>query len=402
MSIAPHLTQTEQVIAEFGQNPYLCYQCQRCASGCPTAQAMRYWPSKMVRLVQLGLTDRLLTDASVWRCLTCETCAVRCPTGVSPRQLVEALRTRTMAEYYHTDKRELLAGNEELLRGLRALGVLGERIHSAHNISGDDNTNRLIWSSNLPQVPAGLDRKEGAETVYFVGCVTSLFPMSYGIAQSFVTVLERAQANFTTLGGQEWCCGYPLLVAGLGPQVQELARHNVAQVKALGAKRIVVTCPSCYHVWHHVYPTLLGDEMDVPVVHATELLAEMVEAGQVRFKEMAQTVTYHDPCDLGRKSGVYDAPRRVIQSIPGLTFTEMARRRSDALCCGGGGNLETFDPALVKDVAEQRVAEAAQSKAAILVSACPQCERTLSKAARERKLRLRVMDVVELAERAMA
>jgi len=113
-------------------------------------------------------------------------------------------------------------------------------------------------------------------------------------------------------------------------------------------------------------------------------------------------VPYHAPCDLGRKSGIFDAPREILQRIPGYTFVEMQQSREHALCCGGGGDLETFDPDLVQQVAAQRVAQAAQVGATVLVSACPQCVRTLAKATRAEKLRIRVMDLTQFVEMAVA
>jgi heterodisulfide reductase subunit D len=379
-----------------GENTYLCYQCQKCSVGCPTAHAMTYRPAQIMRAVQFGLQGMLLQDASIWRCLTCETCGTFCPNDLHPREVIEALRCMAMEDGLD------LSSDEVLERGVRALRLLGARIDDAHNISGDANDNRLIWATNLPEQPPGLDRKSGAETVYFVGCVSSLYPMSYAVPQAFVTILERAQVDYTTMGGEEWCCGYPLLIGGQVKAAEAVMRHNVETVRALGAKRVMMTCPSCYHSWHHVYPEVIGD-LGFEVVHATQLLAEMVAEGRLPLKEgRKMVVTYHDPCDLGRKGGIYDAPRRVLEAIPGVTFVEMDSRRETSLCCGGGGNLETFDPDLGAEVAAKRVAEAEDVGAQVLASACPQCERTLTKSTRASRVRIRVMDVAQLVEQALA
>jgi Fe-S oxidoreductase len=289
-----------------------------------------------------------------------------------------------------------------LERGVRALRLLADRIDEAHNISGDENDNRLIWANNLPEQPPNLDRKAGAETVYFVGCVSSLYPMSYGVPQAFVTILEKSGEDYTTMGTQEWCCGYPLLIGGQVRAAQAVIQHNVEEVRALGAKRVVMTCPSCYHSWHHVYPEIVG-ELGFEVMHATELMAEMVGQERLPMKQgRKMVVTYHDPCDLGRKGGIFEAPRRVLQAVPGVTFVEMDSRRETSLCCGGGGNLETFDPDLGAEVAAKRVAEAQAVGAQVIASACPQCERTLTKSTRASRVRIRIMDVAQLVERALA
>jgi heterodisulfide reductase subunit D len=194
-------------------------------------------------------------------------------------------------------------------------------------------------------------------------------------------------------------------MAGQLKQAEALIRHNVGQVRALGVPRVVTTCPSCYHMWHHTYPEVLGEPLGFEVVHAAEVLAELLvdEEGRLELTEPRHTgvVTYHDPCDLGRKGGIFDAPREVLRRVPGYTFVEMQQSREHALCCGGGGNLETFDAELVQDVAARRVAQAAEVGATVLVSACPQCVRTLSKAARAQRLRIRVLDLTQFVEMAL-
>jgi len=429
---------------ECGENVYLCYQCERCSSGCPAVPAMRYRPAQMMRLAQFGMGDVLATDASIWRCVGCDNCTVHCPHGISVRRLVEVMRQKVMQDYL-TQGPDMLDGDEALRTGMQALGALGERIGTYYNVSGEDNASRLAWTDNLAEKPEGLVCNAEAELVYFVGCVSAMFPMSYGIPQSFATVLGRAGVSFTTLGSDEQCCGFPLMMAGQLKQAEALIRHNVEQVRALifppelalnkveglggtgggaasppklggtegGLPRLVTTCPSCYHMWHHTYPEVLGEPLGFEVVHAVEVLRDLIVgpepsvyggAQRLELKEPKRTgvVTYHDPCDLGRKSGIYDAPREVINHVPGYTFVEMQQSREYALCCGGGGNLETFDKALVQEVAAQRIAQAVEVNATVLLSACPQCVRTLSKAARAQRVRIRVMDLTQFVEKALA
>jgi heterodisulfide reductase subunit D len=140
------------------------------------------------------------------------------------------------------------------------------------------------------------------------------------------------------------------------------------------------------------------------VLTAAELLAGLAADGRLRFAPPPRggVVTFHDPCDLGRKGGHYDEPRRLLRAVPGFSFVEMEHHHEHALCCGGGGDLETFDPALTAAVAGRRVAEAAAAGAQWLLSACPQCVRTLAKAAKASQLRIRVMDLVQFLEAARA
>ncbi len=126
---------------------------------------------------------------------------------------MELLRQKAMQEHL-AGRQEGFQADPQLAKGLQALGLLGGRVRQFHNVSGEDNASRLAWTSNLARQPAGLDRQPGAETVYFVGCVSAMFPMSYAIPQSFVSLLAKAALSFTTLGGAEWCCGFPLMMAG--------------------------------------------------------------------------------------------------------------------------------------------------------------------------------------------
>jgi heterodisulfide reductase subunit D len=389
---------------ECGENVYVCYQCERCSSGCPTATAMRYRPAQMMRLAQFGLEERLIADASLWRCLGCDTCTTHCPHNLSVRKLVEVMRQKVIQEHYLPEGVESLDGDEALQKGLRGLGMLSERIHTFHNVSGEDNTARLAWTDNLEKKPEGLVKDTQAEMAYFVGCVSAMFPMSYPIPQSFAALLERAGVRFTTLAGEEWCCGFPLFMSGQLKQAEEFIHHNVEQMRALGVPRVAMTCPSCYHMWHHTYPEILGQDLGFEVVHAVEVLRDLVVGERLKLAKPERTgiVTYHDPCDLGRKGGIYDAPREILSRVPGWTFVEMQQSREHALCCGGGGNLETFDPPLVEEVAAQRIAQAVEINATVLLSACPQCVRTLAKAARANKLRIRVMDLTQFLESALA
>lgn len=402
-TIVPATDLAELVRQSGGENVYLCYQCQRCSSGCPTATAMAITPARMMRMAQFGLEQRLVSDASIWRCLGCDSCTEHCPHGVSVRRLVEALRQKTMQEYYLAGKTEVFA-DEGLAVGVRALSILGQRVQAHRNVSGEDNAARLAWTSNLSAPIEGIDRKPGAETVYFVGCVSAMYPMSYGIPQSFATLLSKARVDFTTMGSEEWCCGYPLLMAGQSAQARDLIAHNIAQVRRTGAQRLVTTCPSCYHMWKHIYPEESSEPLGFEVVTASELLRDLLREGRLSLAQPARVgvVTYHDPCDLGRKGGHYDEPREVLRQVPGFTFVEMQNNRAHALCCGGGGDLETFSPDLTATVAARRVAQAAEVNAEYLVSACPQCVRTLAKAARAQKLRIRVVDIVQFVDAAVA
>jgi heterodisulfide reductase subunit D len=364
-----------------------CIRCGQCSYTCPVYRVkltQAFSPRGRVALLRAASQGEAALSANFaskfYSCTLCGACTEACPSGVE----VEDLLVRV---------REELAEQGALPP---SLGRVSQTIHESHNISGEDNDLRLIWTENLPQRPTGSNRDK-ADAVYFVGCVGALFPRSYSIPQAFVQTLEAASVDYSLLGGSEWCCGYPLFLNGLLREAKETIRHNVLEVQARGARQVVLACPSCYHLWKHVYPTVAGEEMEgLEVLHATEFLAQLIDQGRLSLRELDRTVTYHDPCDLGRKSRIYEAPRRILRSIPGLTLAEMRDNRENALCCGGGGNLETYDPALMAAAAARRLAQAQETGAQAIVSACQQCERTLTSATRQQPVRLRVMDITEI------
>jgi len=150
-----------------------------------------------------------------------------------------------------------------------------------------------------------------------------------------------------------------------------------------------------------LYSRYVGGDYGFEVLHASEYLARLIEEGRIKLGQVDMTVTYHDPCDLGRKSGVFDAPRFIMESIPGVTLVEMANSRENALCCGGGGDIAMAEADVSEAIAERRLAQAVATEAKAIVSACQQCKRTLQQAATKTKTRIRVLDVAELVWRAM-
>lgn len=374
------LALAERITAEW-EKLFSCMQCGTCTASCPTAFAMDYSPRQLWQMVRLGMESEILNSRTFWLCTACKSCQVRCPRGISITDTMLALK-----EY----------ANHAGINVPTGMQMLGETVVIKHNISGDENANRQIWSENLPRTPLGVrPRRRRAEVVYFIGCVGSFYPRVYSIPQAMVQLMELAGVEFTTMGEDEWCCGYPLYVAGMRERMGELARHNVQQVRLIGAQHVIFTCPSCYYAWTHLYPEE-ADLRGLHLHHATELLAALLTAGKLKPGPVEGVVTYHDPCDLGRKSGVYDAPREVLTSIPGLELREMAASGENALCCGGGGDVEVSEPSVPTDVAGRRLMQAQATGAEWIASACQQCKRTLQEGARRHKVRIKAIDIAEL------
>ncbi|MBW2528534.1 MAG: (Fe-S)-binding protein [Deltaproteobacteria bacterium] len=358
-----------------------CVQCGSCTASCPTAISMAVSPQRLGRLIRLGMEREALRSGSYWQCTSCDACSLHCPRGISMMEIIVELKR-------YARQRRLPPPDE--------VRLLCEAVRNTKNISGDPNEDRLRWTANLPQPLGGIDRVPDADLLYFVGCIASFYPRAYGIAQGFGRILNLAGLRFTTLGGEEWCCGYPLVHAGMHDEVGTLIEHNLARVRRLGLRTLVTTCPSCFYTWKVLYPRFASMPPDLTILHSTQLLAELLEGRRLRPSPHAQSVTYHDPCDLARKCGELEAPRTVLRSLPGVELREMANSGMNALCCGGGGDVKLLDVDTTLDVARRRVEQAVDVGADTVVSACQQCKRALVGAVQWMRKPMKAVDIVEL------
>lgn len=365
-----------------------CLQCGTCSVSCPAAELMDYAPRQLWELMRLGLRDLVMNSRTFWLCTQCYACQARCPRGILTSESMRNLREWAVKQGFSVPP---------------ALLQMRQAVNATRNILNEDNQTRLIWSQNIEPIPAQLQEpgRGRAEVLLYTGCVSALYPMAYSIPQSLVQVLEQAGVTYTSLGGEEWCCGYPLYGAGMHEEVAALAQHNIERAQALQPHFLVATCSSCYHTWRHLYRDYTDGEFDFEVLHASQFLARLIKEGRVKMGELPWVVTYHDPCDLGRKNGVYEPPRAIIRSIPGMQLREMPNNREDAMCCGGGGDVAMVEADVTEHIAQQRLAQAVGTGAEAIISSCQQCKRTLLQAARKTKTRIRVLDVTELVWQAM-
>jgi heterodisulfide reductase subunit D len=363
-----------------------CIKCGLCMATCPVCKELlleKYSPRGKIQLARfydqgvLALSDHYRDIFA--KCLLCGACSVTCPSGVDLNKVFVNLR-----EEIATNK-----GPHPLM------GRVVQSLVENHNISDEDNEERGDWRDDIKNLPDHMYEKERAEVVYFVGCVASFFPMVQTIPQNLVRIMDAAHVDFTILGGEEWCCGFPLIGAGFPEKMREMMAHNLERVKALGAKTVIFSCPSCYRTWNEFYDT------DLALFHDTQFIEKMIRNGIIHLGEMNTTVTYHDPCDLGRNGGVYDAPRQVLKAIPGLTLVEMKNNRAQSVCCGGGGNVEMADSTLSGKVAQKKIEEIRQTGAKTVVTACQQCVRTIKARVRRQKADINVLDITELVLKAM-
>jgi heterodisulfide reductase subunit D len=278
----------------------------------------------------------------------------------------------------------------------RKINMIRENLEESHNVFGENNEERADWIEDIQDAPSHGYLRKQAEVIYFTGCVAAFFPLAQRIPMALVKIFDAARVDFTLLGEDEWCCGFPLLGAGLGGQLDGLIANNVDAVKAKGAKQVVFACPSCYRMWQEHYPR------EFEIAHVTEFLQELLKADRLLLQELDLTVTYHDPCDLGRGSEAYDAPRDIIRSIPGIRFVELSNNRENCSCCGGGGNLEMIDANLSADIAGNKMKEITATGAQAVVTACQQCVRTMTTYTRRNKVPVEVMDIIQLIHKALA
>ena len=375
----------KDLLHEYYDEMLRCTRCGFCQAACPTYDMLRRESAtargkvQLLRAVSQG--DLPMSEAIsryLYTCLGCRSCLQHCPGAVRTHEIF-AIARKAFAQ-------------TEFLPA--ALTELDGRVDAEHNISGEDNESRLLWQDNLKEKPAGLWARPGRRCCSTSAAWPACTRWPTPFPQSMVDILEAAKVDYHHPGRHRMVLR--LSADGGRASTDDLIEHNLAEIERLGVKRLVATCPSCYYTWTNYYPrTGLQD-------HARDAIP-----GRARRKWAAAAggsearVTYHDPCDLGRKSKEYDAPRRMLKAIPGVELVEMANNRAAALCCGGGGNQESLNPELSAGVADVRLAEAIGTGASIVVSACQQCERTLTMAARRAKARIKVMDVTELVRRSL-
>jgi heterodisulfide reductase subunit D len=377
-----------------------CTHCRLCADVCPAASAaMNGELSAVYRMKGLkrnlkskaGLFSKLLGRRppsaeelkhyadTVFRCTLCSNCQEVCPLGIRLKDLWLSLREDLVKEKVYPAKIDMIRAN----------------LAESRNVFGEDNAERGEWVADMRKPPADLYARPRAEVVYITGCVSAFFPLAQKIPIALTEIMDVSGVDFTLLGEEEWCCGFPLLGAGLMEMFEEFRAQNLAAVKAKGARTVVFACPSCYQMWREHYRT------DLELLSAPEFLLRRVREGKLPLQELPLTVTYHDPCDLGRGARVFEEPREVIRAIPGVRLVELPHSRENCMCCGGGGNLEMVDPDLAAKIAKAKIDEVLSTGAQAVVTACQQCVRTMMSYVKRNKIQLEVLDIVQLVRRAL-
>ena len=350
-AVAPYKEGSDIIKEAGGDILKLCYQCGLCTGACPWNLVRSFIVRKIMHQAQLGLID--FEDEDMWLCATCRACVERCPRGVEIIDIMRAMR-RAIAEF-------------GLAKVPDSLRIAIKNISGVGNPLGEPTENRTDWAKDLGVKTYA----KGTEVLYFSCCVPAYDPQVKRVAQATVNVLKKVGVDFGILGTKEVCCGESVRKAGQESLFQSLAERNITAFNEAGVKRIVVTSPHCYSSFKNEYPEFGGN---FEVIHFSQYLVELIKEERLKFtKELNKKVTYHDPCYLGRHNGIYDEPRQVLESIPGLELVEMPDYREDSLCCGGGGGRIWMETKKGERFSDLRLEQALEVGAGILAVACPYC-----------------------------
>lgn len=355
-----------------------CIHCGICTGSCPVARKANLNVRRYMREVAVDGKLTIHPQNELWSCTTCATCGIRCPKEIQPYDFL-------------IDLRSLAVEQGQIATTLRdAL----ESIFKNGNPWGRIRSKRSEWTQglNIKHV------SQGVEFLYFVSCTAAYDPRVQDVARSLAKCFEKGGVNFRTLGNEENCSGNEVYGIGEKGLFEFLVEENMKLFNKYGVKKIVTSCPHSYHSFKNRY-----GQTSFEALHHTQLLADLINRGKLQFsKELNKTVIYHDPCFLGKQNGIYDEPRKVIESIPGVKLVEFDRSRERSLCCEGGGGRMWIDiPG--ERLAEVRVKEAADAGAEILAVACPFCLLTFEDAVKTTGLegKIQVLDIAELLIQAM-
>jgi fumarate reductase (CoM/CoB) subunit B len=345
---------------------YKCVQCGTCRSVCPVFNVVG-WESANTRgrmlIIKSLLEGRHPSEdvlPSLASCTTCGICAAKCPAGVNPPEVVEAARAQLVKCGITTEVQEKL--RDSVITSGNSFGEAKDRTH-------------WLSETERSQLP------EKSDYVYFVGCFDSYRYPEF--AEKTFKVLQRFGV---TLLPDEQCCASPLLRTGFREDAEKVMKHNLEQIRKVGAHTIITSCAGCYTTLKNNYPE------ELHVISLPEFLAEHLD--ELKLKKLDLTVTYHDPCHLGRHNKIYEAPRKVIQAI--CTLKEMKNIKENSRCCGGGGGVRIGYPDISLELARNRLEDVPEG-VDYIVTSCPLCVRNLRDAGGD----IEVIDIVELVAMAM-
>jgi Fe-S oxidoreductase len=352
---------SEKVIKRLIQDTraFDCVECGKCTSVCPVTRFNREFAPRLlvVKAMESPSIEALAKERDLWVCTTCAVCSSMCPYKVDYTEFIRGLRA------------------ESALLGITPECSQGGLLHSMMRImgKGELKQRRLDWvTPDLTVAPKG-------DIYYFTGCAKHLSTVFQdrkgldfgGVPEAAVRIMNAAGV-VPAVSNDEVCCGHDLNWTGDENGLAALIDRNLAAIKATGAKKVVFTCPEGLRTFSVDYPAMGDEDLPFEVVHLSQLMAEWVKEGKLKFRETKAKVTYHDACRLGRHMGVYDPPREVLRAIPGVEFVELENNRDKCLCCGVSGWVSC--DANTKLLQMEKLKEAKRTGAGTMLTFCPKCQ----------------------------
>ena len=336
-------------------------------------------------VAQLEMVGEVIRDETLWACRTCGACVQECPVMIEHVPTIIDMR-----RYLVMDEARVPATAQVALENMETRG---------HPWRGT-NLTRESWMEGMGDVPV-FDGSQ--DYLYWVGCSGALVERNLPITQAVFRLLRESGSSFGVLGQEETCNGDPARRLGNEYLYQILAEQLVETFKEKNVQRVITNCPHCFNTFKNEYPQF---DSHFEVLHHTEFLERALADGSLKPKHsLDSSVTYHDSCYLGRMNGVYDAPRQIIELLPGVDLTEMRRSRSKGLCCGAGGGNMWLEEVGERRVNHVRTEEAVGTGASEVVSNCPFCiqmfEDGVPAIQPEEEGRIRPFDIAELVERSV-
>ncbi|MEM2576054.1 MAG: (Fe-S)-binding protein [Sulfolobales archaeon] len=359
-----------------------CKKCGFCKAVCPVLKNSEYIETFSPRgrmLLLQGLYEGKLKPREYLAlrlyCTLCGYCSIKCVSGLE------------LTEAYVTGRAYLLINGV----ALNEITNLSGNIIKSDNPYGVDNSVKNMWMDFLPEKP-----KSKSSIVYWLGCTTSVRrPDSAATAYQLISGLVGG--DVAVLDGEP-CCGWPLYLAGDLEGYKQQVTKALEAVKASGAEVLITTCPACTRSLRDKAKEL-GINNNIKIYHLIEYLTELDKNGKLPKLELNETITYHDPCELGRHMKITKEPRQIINKIKGIKLIEMKGNQLESNCCGGGGLYQILHMDRAYRVASLRLRDIPQG-VKTLVSSCPSCKMTLETAVRNEGLDIEVLDIADLLMRA--
>jgi heterodisulfide reductase subunit D len=361
---------------------YSCTRCGECLNWCPIYEADKredILPRGKIKDIkriirkQHGIISDIFKrnpisrdlvenfSKNIYECTICGQCHYVCPVKLDSMEIWEKLR-------------------ESLVKG--GYGPLDNHLKLISSINNYDNPwqqprkLRDRWTKRIfKNRPIKDATRERVEVLYFTGCTSAYDPNVNKVAINTSMIMQYANVDFGILGANEKCCASVALRIGERNLFEKIAKENIDRFNSIGIRKLVTSCAGCYKTIKQNYPEI--GKLRFDVLHITEFILSLIDEGKIRFKELNLDITYHDPCHLGRHNNIYDPPREILSSIPGINLIEMERNREFSRCCGAGGGVKAEFPEIQANTSILRIKDAEKTGASLLVSACPFCYQAL-------------------------